>query len=212
METELAIAEETAAARTTRRLPNFRALLGEDAWARLPIAVQRRFDLRAHTASDTLYSGRMDVRASQLGVAFAHCCRVLGTPVAPFTGADVTMQVAVFESAHGIVWERRYDFHGRAPIVVRSTKQLDSEGCLIEALGAGLRMRLRVYEERGALHFISTGYYFEALGIRQTLPEWFLPGVTHVIHEDLGAGRFRFTMSTDHRWFGQDYFQQGVFC
>jgi hypothetical protein len=211
MTTEAAVERNARATCVRSTKPDFRELLGEAAWARLPRTVQRRFSADAHAHDATIYSGSMDVHASLFGRALAHVCRVIGTPVVPFTGPGVNLQVKVFETADGVVWERRYEFPNREPIVVRSTKQLDRDGCLIEALGAGLRMRLRVYEDKGELHFISTGYYFDAIGIRITLPAWFLPGVTHVIHEDLGEGDFRFTMMTDHRWLGRLYFQQGIF-
>jgi hypothetical protein len=72
-------------------------------------------------------------------------------------------------------------------------------------------MRLRVYEDRGALHFLSTGYFFRAGRLQFALPDWFLPGPTHVAHEDRGNGRFCFSMRTAHGWFGEMFFQEGLF-
>ena len=191
--------------------PDFRRLLGDTAWHRLPQAVQARFDVSAHAAGATEYVGAMCVDASLLGRAFAQLCRLIGTPVAPWVGDEVSMRVRVHQTDHGIVWEREYQFADRAPVVVRSTKAMNSDGALVESLGAGLHMRLDVFEKDRELHFVSTDYYFELAGLRLTLPSWFLPGVTRVIHEDLGGGEFRFTMTTDHRWFGRLYFQQGIF-
>ena len=153
----------------------------------------------------------MCVRASLLGRVLAQLCRLIGTPVAPWIGDEVNMRVRVHQTDHGIVWEREYEFAYRAPVIVRSTKALNSDGALVESLGAGFHMRLDVFEKDRELHFVSTDYYFELAGLRITLPRWFLPGVTRVIHEDLGGGEFRFTMTTDHRWFGRLYFQQGIF-
>ncbi|HEY5810224.1 MAG TPA: DUF4166 domain-containing protein [Povalibacter sp.] len=193
------------------RRPDFRRLLGDAAWSRLPPAVHARFDGHAHSAEATLYRGEMRVRASRGGRWLAQLCRLIGTPVAPYVGDAVPIQVRVFDTPQGVVWERRYAFAGRTPVIVRSTKQLDDDGMLVEALNAGLHMRLRVFEERGELHFLSTGYYFRAGPLRFNLPDWFLPGATHVVHEDLGAGRFRFGMRTNHHWFGEMFFQDGVF-
>lgn len=193
------------------RRPDFRRLLGDAAWGRLPQAVRARFDSHAHSSQTTVYRGEMRVAASRSGRWLAQLCRLIGTPVAPHVGDVVPMQVRVFDTPQGVVWERRYEFAGRAPVIVRSTKQLDDNGGLVEALNAGLHMRLRVFEERGQLHFLSTGYYFHAGMLRFNLPDWFLPGATHVVHEDLGAGLFRFSMRTIHRWFGEMFFQDGVF-
>jgi hypothetical protein len=197
------------------RYPNFARLLGADAWARLPEAVRARF-ADAHTASEpVIYAGTMHrVQATRLGRLVAWLARFLGTPVAPFIGERVRTIVRVYPSSRvqGIVWERIYHFRGRAPTTVRSTKCLDRNGRLVEALGRGLRMRLTLSEDNGTLKFTSTGYCFELAGLSLPLPRWFPPGTTHVVHTDEGDGQFRFTMSTEHPWFGRMFFQEGTFA
>jgi len=201
-----------AASKQARRNPDFRRLLGEAAWQRLPAAVQHRFAAIEH-AVPIVYRGRMKVEASAAGWLLAQLCRLIGTPVAPYTGDGVRVRVEVLDDLEhgGVVWERRYDFPGKAQVVVRSTKRLDDDGGLVEVLNAGLHMRLRVFEQDAALHFLSTGYFFRIGPLRIPLPGWFLPGGTRVVHEDRGDGRFRFTMSTVHRQLGQTYFQDGEF-
>jgi hypothetical protein len=100
---------------------------------------------------------------------------------------------------------------------VRSTKVIEKDGSLVERLPARLCMRLRVYEESGALHFVSRGYYFD-LGrwrngrpLRLHLPRWLSPGTTHVEHRDEAGGWFRFTMRVCHPVFGELYYQTGRF-
>lgn len=216
------------------RHPDFQKLLGPRAWEKLPAAVRTRFAADAHDSADTVYEGSMRVSASFAGRVMAHVCRLIGTPVVPYVGQEIPVRVRVFNGKHGVVWERRYEFPGRPASVVRSTKQLDDDGMLVEALNAGLHMRLRVFEEDGALHFVSTGYFLLALqegsfaarliralyplnaffrlgAVRVDLPRWFLPGITHVVHEDLGNGLFRFLMRTEHSHFGEMFLQDGVF-
>jgi hypothetical protein len=189
-------------------VPDFEQLLGSTAWARLPAAVRARFAADAHL-EPTVYRGTACVRASVVGRLLAHVCRCLGTPVAPYVGDDVSMTVRVYRDAHGIVWEREYAFSHRT-CIVRSTKEA-REGVLVEKLGAGLHMQLRVQEQNGELHFVSDGYFFQIGRWRLDLPDGFLPGGTRVAHIDLGAGRFRFTMRTQHRWLGELYYQDGIF-
>jgi hypothetical protein len=123
----------------------------------------------------------------------------------------VAVHVTDLADASGTVWERRYRFPGRAPSIVKSIKQLDDDGSLIEALSAGLRMRLQVREIDGAIHFISNGYFFLIGPWRLNVPHWFPPGLTCVVHEDRGNGRFRFAMHTSHPWFGDMFVQDGEF-
>jgi hypothetical protein len=196
------------------RVPNFIELLGVEAWHRLPGAVRARFAPHDLTREyEVLYQGRMRVRASWLGRCLAHLCRWMGTPVVPFVHEDVPVSVRVFDNPDrtGTVWERRYHFPGRTPVTVSSTKQVEPDGTLVEALGAGLRMRLKVFERRGELHFLSNGYCFQIGALRIDLPQWLLPGPTLVTHVDLGAGQFLFSMHTAHRRWGEMYEQNGRF-
>lgn len=187
-----------------------RQALGEKGWARLPAAVQARF---ADCAATAEYVGSFDtVRASLSGLLLAFLCRFIGTPVAPYTGANIPATVRVFgDGRRGVVWERRYHFPGRGPCVVRSTKRCDGSGNLIEELPFGLSMPLMVFERGGALHFVSTAYLFSCLGLRIRVPDLLPPGRTHVEHVDEGRGWFRFTMTVTHPWLGEVYFQTGRF-
>ena len=194
--------------------PDFRRLLGEPAWNRLARGIRSRFDASHGVTRPVVYTGCMQmVRCNLWGWLLAQLFRLLGTPVAPASGTDVPVEVKLFPSCHdtGIVWERTYHFPGRAPLTVRSTKTLDTDGSLLESLGAGLRMRLRVYERDGALHFRSRGYYLRVLGFSIALPDVLPPGETHVTQTDLGGSRFQFTLRITHPLLGEMFFQEGVF-
>lgn len=192
-----------------------RAVLGEPAWLRLPQAVRARFG-EPVVAVD--YVGEFEiVRASWLGLAFATFCRLIGTPVVPRTGRNVPAIVHVGPTSEGVAWKREYKWPGSEPCLVRSTKVIDAEGHLVEQLPARLCMPLNVYEERGSLHFVSRGYYFDfgkrrnGRRIRIPLPQWLSPGTTHVEHHDAADGWFRFTMTVSHPLFGELFYQTGLF-
>jgi hypothetical protein len=187
-----------------------RKLLGEAAWLSLPPATRSRF---ADHAGDAGYSGTFDVvRASFAGKLLATLCRLIGTPVAPFTGKNVPATVHVVATRDGgTAWQRIYQFSGREPCVVESIKRMSREGMLVEALPARLRMGLDVYARDGVLHFVSNVYYFEVGRWRIAVPDWLPPGITHVEHIDLGQGAFRFTMRVRHRWLGEVFYQTGCF-
>jgi hypothetical protein len=190
--------------------PSIRRAIGERGWARLPAAVQARF---ADDVLDAEYQGQFDiVRASLAGKILAFVCRLIRTPIASHTGENVPATVRVFANAHGgMVWKRTYRFSNGRTCVVSSTKQVDGDGCFVEALPAGLRMPLDVFERDGILHFVSRGYFFDWFGARIHLPDALPPGTTHVEHIDEGGGWFRFTMTVAHKWFGEVYFQTGRF-
>ena len=194
--------------------PDFETLLGAAAWQRLPIAVRARFDGSHGRFAEKIYSGVMsEIRASRLGRWLARIGTLLGTPVVPLVGRNVAIFVRLFHAAKhcGIAWERIYRFSDRPTITVRSTKMLAADGGLIESLGFGLRMPLKLMEVNGELHFVSQGYYFQWGPLRLALPRWFPPGTTTIIHRDLGDGRFCFILQSTHPWFGEMFYQEGYF-
>lgn len=192
----------------------FEALVGAAGWRRLTPMIRARFGTSAE-ATDTCYHGAMSkVRCSFAGYLLAQLCRLIGTPLAPYEGEEVPISVHVHEdrATGGVVWDRRYFFPGKAPITVTSTKVIEQGQVLLECVGGGFGMRLRVYEQDRALHFLSQHYFWRWGRIRLRLPDWLTPGVAHVVHSDLGAGRFRFEMTIEHPLLGVTFYQDGSFA
>ncbi|HEY7687806.1 MAG TPA: DUF4166 domain-containing protein, partial [Dongiaceae bacterium] len=80
----------------------FRRLLGEAGWRSLAPAIRARFAAKPLPGQAVEYAGRMAaVRASPLGRVFAQLCRLVGTPIAPYTGEDVPISVFVYRDDDG---------------------------------------------------------------------------------------------------------------
>ncbi len=191
------------------------ALMGAD-WHSLKPAVRARFGHEPETGHPVVYRGVMEkVHCSLAGWLFAQVTRLIGNPLAAHRGTDVPMEVRLTPCEKGgVCWQRTYGF--KTPFIVTSAKRQDAQGRLCEYVGLGFGMRLEVYARDGALHFESRRYFWEVMGVQVPLPDALTPGRTHVIHEDIsgdatGGGRFRFTISMDHMWFGRTFFQTGVF-
>lgn len=191
------------------------ALVGAEGWSRLPAAVQRRF---AAAHADTVYRGHMDLACSRLGRVVALLSAVLGGPLTGRNALQVPTTVNVRGNGRGgVVWERRFqrDADGSAEPdrIVRSTKEIDTDGVTLrERTDGGLSMALRVFEDDGALVFESQRYFFALGRWRLPVPALLSPGVCRVSHRDLGAGRFRFTLTMIHPLWGQTFHQTGVFA
>lgn len=190
---------------------DFRRVIGREAWNRLPAAVQHRFG--PHDRGDhTRYEGRMVVEASLFGRIIAQACRLIGTPLAPWTGPDVPTSVDVhLDYRGGLVWARTYSFTGHDPVLVSSTKMMDVDGGLLEVVRGGLGMALSVTVEDGALHFRSRYYFIDLGPMRLRIPDLLTPGRAHVVHRDQGGASFVFSMDFHHPWLGRTLFQEGLF-
>ena len=186
-------------------------LVGAAGWSRLPIAVQRRFD---NTHADTRYTGWIDLRCSHMGRVYAGLTRLFGGPLTGIQADAVPTTVRVRANGDGgVVWERCFQRDGQANgRIVRSTKEVDAHGGLLERTDGGLSMSLDVFEEAGALVFRSRHFWLVRGRFRLPLPAWLTPGICRVVHTDLGAGLFRFTLTMVHPLWGQTFSQSGVFA
>ena len=187
------------------------ALVGAEGWARLPAAVRRRFGVDHGAAT---YVGRMALHCSRRGRVFAALSALFGSPLSAVRSSAVPTSVRVFDDGDGgMVWER--SFHtvdGRAPHVVRSTKQRDADGALVERTDGGLAMALDVFEQRGALVFESRRFTLMLGRLRIPVPALLTPGTCRVTHTDLGDGLFRFDLDMVHPLWGRTFHQSGVFA
>jgi hypothetical protein len=201
-----------AAGRADVRTPDFRALLGEAAWAALPAAVRARFDAAAHAAPRE-YPGAMDVRMNWLGWLVAQACRLAGSPLAPWPGRAVPVSVHVSrDPGGGACWERIYAYPGRTPLSIVSMKLAALDGSLLEVTRGGVGMRLSLGVEAGALVFRSLDYFWRIGPWLAPLPALLTPGCCTVVHRDLGGGRFQFSLSFRHPLAGETLVNAGDFA
>jgi hypothetical protein len=200
------------AAPATEQVPDFERLVGAAGWQRLAGDIRQRFSEKPQPGKPIRYIGVMQVvQCSLLGLLLAQCCRLIGTPFAPSRGTQVPVAISLVHAGeHAVTWDREYDYGWREPVLVRSTKVSTPRG-LLECVGHGLGMELKVFERNGALHFLSQRYFWRLGGITLHLPALLGPGTAHVVHTDLGGGYFRFTMDFRHRLFGTLFHQDGTF-
>jgi len=188
-----------------RRALDLAALVGAAGWSRLPAAVRRRFGI-GHGAA--VYAGTMELSCSPAGRVFALLSRLFGSPLCGASETGLPASVRVFDDGRGgMVWERHFRTQ-----VVRSTKQVDIDGGLLERTDGGLSMGLRVFEQDGALVFESHRFLLLLGRLRVRVPALLTPGTCRVVHTDLGDGRFRFDLDMAHPLWGRTFHQSGVFA
>jgi len=181
-------------------------ILGARAWASLPAAVQFRFS----RVTPALYRGATDTRLSVVGRFFAWSLLPFGAPLPVLTGVrEALVEVSVKDG--DMSWTRITRGPLGLTFQVRSIKRPSQDGRLLECCAGGWTMLLDVTAEDGVLVFRSRQFYWRLASISVPLPLAATPGAAEVRHADLGHGRFRFTLTFDHPFFGRTVFQDGVF-
>ena len=192
----------------------FRALLPDEDWGRLPVAIWRRFSKRLGEGKTVAYVGEIDDASfSPVGWWIAQIARVIGGPLPTGCETGVPIIVTVTEDAAsgGQIWTRICARRQGFPQVIHSAKRFAGPTGLEEYVGFGVSMALEISVENEALCFRSAGYALQLGRFRLPLPEWLTPGDLTVTHADLGGGTFRFTLEIVHPRFGMLVRQSAVF-
>jgi hypothetical protein len=192
----------------------FRALLSDENWGRLPVAIWRRFSKRLGEGKTVVYVGEIDdVSFSPVGWWVAQLARVIGGPLPTGCETGVPAIVTVTEDAAsgGQIWTHICARRDGFPQVIHSAKRFAGPTGLEEYVGFGVSMALEISVENEALCFRSAGYALQLGRFRLPLPEWLTPGDLTVTHADLGGGTFRFTLEIVHPRFGMLVRQSAVF-
>lgn len=192
----------------------FRALLADEDWGRLPLAIWRRFSTRLADGRTIVYVGDIDQASmSFAGWCLAQLVRLIGAPLPISAQTGVPMIVAVTEDAAsgGQVWTRITGRRRGFPQVISSCKRFAGPTGLEEYVGCGVSMALTIGVAHEALVFRSAGYFLQIGRLSWRLPDWLTPGDLVVTHTDLGSQAFRFTLEITHACLGRLMRQSAVF-
>ncbi len=192
----------------------FPSLLDPTCWQRLPRAVRRRFERTLARGESVIFVGEVaQTRCTAVGRIWAQLARLAGAPlplrVLAHTSAIVLVTADTVGDAQ--LWTRIYHEPGRLPQVIRSIKSFTGPTGLEERVGKGFAMSLVVSEEQRALVFRSSGYHWRWGRLAVRIPKWLTPGDIVVEHREERQGRFSFTLSVLHPWFGRILHQVAFF-
>lgn len=185
----------------------YRDLMGERAWNALRPAVRRRFAKRLAFGQSVVYAGQItETRMNLAGYLLVQAARLIGSPfpLEPKAHGEAAVVALTADCGReGQHWTRLYAWRRGFPQIVHSSKRFSGPTGLEEYVGYGVGVALTLHEKDGGLHFCSAGYFLTAFGWRLKLSDWLTPGRLVIGHDDLGGGRFTFTLELTHPWLGE---------
>src|ERR1700743_646013 len=134
----------------------FHALLPDEEWGRLPLAVWRRFSKRSAGGNTVVYVGEVDdIYHSRAGWWLAQFVRLFGGPLptGDETGVPIVVTVAEDAASGGQIWAHACARRSGFPQVIHSAKRFAGPTGLEEYVGSGVSMALRLSVEHDALVF-----------------------------------------------------------
>jgi hypothetical protein len=192
----------------------FRKVLGSE-WSKLHPDIQLRFASNPAPGQPLLYHGSLaELRASRFGKLLGFASRpFIGGALIPHDDRDFPVDIQVYgkPGLPHIYKQRIYMLNGRKPVRFTSYMAESEDGEVLEYVGLGLGMKLRLHVAEGNLHFTSDGYFWDILGWRIPLPGVLTPGKTYLRHCNEAANRFNIRIEIRHAWFGTTFVQAGVF-
>ncbi len=192
----------------------FKKILGEQ-WKNLHPDIQERFEKKPLPDKPLQYQGVLEeLSCSFWGKILAYITKpLIKGALIPYTAAHFPVDIEVYSKTDCpyIFKQRIYRLPNRKPVQFTSYMKESEKGEVLEYVGAGLGMKLLVFEKEGNLHFKSDGYFWDIKLCRIPLPGLLTPGKTYLMHVNEKSNQFRIRIDIKHRLFGKMFIQAGVF-
>lgn len=192
----------------------FKKILGDE-WLKLHPDIQARFEKNPEPGRPLTYQGELEeLSCSFWGKIFGYMTMpLIKGALIPYTAYHFPVDIQVYSKLNcsHIFKQRIYRLPGRKPIKFTSYMKESSKGEVLEYVGAGLGMKLIVFEKDGDLHFKSDGYFWDIGFFRIPIPDILSPGNTYLMHINEGNNQFRIRIDIKHKLLGRMFVQAGVF-
>lgn len=192
----------------------FRRILGDE-WLKLHPDIQDRFAKNPEPGKPLYYRGELsELSCSRFGkfLGFMTMPLIKGALI-PFNDQNFPVGIEVYskKDCSFIFKQRIYHLNGRKPIQFTSYMRESEKDEVLEYVGKGLGMKLKLHVQDGNLHFTSDGYFWDVFGLRIPLPGVLTPGQTFLCHRNDNPNQFNIRIEIKHCLLGSTFTQVGVF-
>lgn len=185
-------------------------VLGED-WAALPAVIQRHYQITAPQQA-IVVTGNMTVDYPRRLTPVLKLLRLLGALV-DLKGDQMAVQVKKWQQTDPSVlyWQRHIQDAGgkQCRFASRMVWQQDHE--LIELVGMGFGIRLKLSVEQGKLVYRSHGHLLKLGPLTLPIPDSLLLGSAVISEQALSEDSFLLDFQIIHPLWGKTYYYGGIF-
>ena len=191
--------------------PLFKRVLGAD-WDKLSPVIRKHYDLHEGGISHCTVTGNMEIDYPLLLTPLIKLIHVLGGLV-DIKGKQVATQVEkqVKTDSPFLYWRRSLQTDDGRQTVFASKMIYYGENELIEFIGFGFGLRLKISQNKGDLIYQSNGHLLKLFGICIPIPDWLVLGHAYITEHALTDNSFQLRFVISHPLWGETYRYGGVF-
>lgn len=180
-------------------------------WAGLAPVIRQHYQLDQGGRAISV-SGDLQVQFPNSVWLLIRLLRIFGALI-DLRGEQLAVRVDKWtaECSNVLFWRRVATSRQGQRCVFESHMKYGQANELIEFIGFGLGVRLRVSACDGDLIYQSTGYVWQVRNRMIRLPDWLTPGQASIIEQAVDERRFALKFQIHHPFFGLVYAYQGIF-
>lgn len=182
--------------------------LGDD-WRQLPRVIQQHYEVGE--GQSTCLEGAMTIAYPNAMLPVIWLIHQLGGLVFR-RGINVHTRVEKTGSTDNLLhWRRTMTYRDGKTAHFRSQMAYVADHELIETIGYGFCLRLKIDVSNGDLIYRSKGHFWQWGRIRLTIPDWLLLGSATISEQALSDDEFYLDFTIRHPWWGETYSYRGSF-
>lgn len=185
-------------------------VLGDD-WEKLPPVIQRHYQITPAQPSFTV-TGTMAISYPFWIKPILIITRLLGALI-DLKGENMQVQVKkwITDNPHVMYWRRDIQAPNGERTVFASRMEYQQPNELIEIVGGGFGIRLKLSVENGKLVYRSQTHLLKLGKIIIPIPDWLVLGHATIIEEALSDDAFVLDFKIIHPLWGETYTYGGAF-
>lgn len=185
-------------------------VLGED-WSALPLVIQRHYQITAPRQA-VVVTGTMSIAYPNRLRPVLKLLRLLGALV-DLQGDRMTVQVKKWQQNDPSVlyWHRHIQADGNKQCRFASRMVWHRDHELIELVGLGFGIRLKLSVEQGKLVYRSQGHLLKLGPLILPIPDSLLLGHAVITEQALSEDTFQLDFRIIHPLWGKTYYYGGIF-
>ena len=195
-----------------KKPPLFQQILGKD-WDKLPEVIRRHYRLPSGNILQNRVSGTMAIDYPWFVTPILKMIRLFGGLIdAKGTNNAVTVDKQVDpDRPDCIFWRREIIPPDGATIVFASRMEYQQANELIEFIGGGFGLHLKLTVENGRLVYRSNGHLWQVGNIRIPVPDVLMLGHATITETAVSDNEFELDFRIRHPLFGDTYRYGGLF-